>query len=231
MLNWAWRTWLVMENSLAHLRQLPEHVDRRETSRALTVDEFDRLIENTPDKMRQLYYLFSGRCGLRWSEIRCLEWEDLDLAKGLIHLRPEATKSRRPDVIDVPADLLDRLRRMGEGRSRIFGTTPVLRTFKMDLMRASIPYEVGGQQADRKCLRKTYCTHLALTGADLWAAVKLMRHRDPKLTVRVYTDLGVLDTRADVARLSGNSRSASESVSSQAVGWRGPEGAAEWASR
>ena len=46
-----------------------------------------------------------------------------------------------------------------------------------------------GKQADRKCLRKTFCTHLAMRGVDFWRAVKLMRHRDPKLTWQVYTEL------------------------------------------
>ena len=102
----------------------------------------------------------------------------IDLSKGKIHLRPVATKSRRAGVLDIPGDLLERLRLTGKGKGRIFETSPILRTFKADLVRAKIEYEVGSKQADRKCLRKTFCTHLALCGVDLWAAVKMMRHRE-----------------------------------------------------
>lgn len=143
----------------------------------------------------------AGRCGLRWKEIRQLEWEDLDLTQGRIHLRLEATQSRRGDVLDIAPDLLGRLRLMGKGKGPIFGSSPILRTFKADLKRAGIAYEVNGKQADRKCLRKTFRTHLARSGADLWQAVKLMRHQDPKLTLQLYTELEMLDSRGAVGRL------------------------------
>ncbi len=109
----------------------------------------------------------------------------------------------RADVLDIPGDLLERLRLTGKGKGRIFDTSPILRTFKADLVRAEIEYEVGSKQADRKCLRKTFCTHLALRGVDLWAAVKMMRHRDPKLTIGVYSELGLLDTQKEAAKLVG----------------------------
>ncbi len=103
---------LIRGNPLGELEQLSEHVDKREVRRALTFDEYDRLIASTPNEMRQLYYLFSGRCGLRWCKIRQVEWEGMDLTKGLIHLRPEATKSCRADVLDIPPYLLGRPRRI-----------------------------------------------------------------------------------------------------------------------
>ncbi len=62
---------------------------------------------------------------------------------------------------------------------------------------------MDGEQADRKCLRKSFCTHLALRGVDLWAAVKMMRHTDPKLTIQIYTELGLLDTQKEAAKLVG----------------------------
>ncbi len=40
---------------------------------------------------------------------------------------------------------------------------------------------------DRKCLRVTFCTHLAMNKVPFELAVKLMRHTDYNLTLRVYT--------------------------------------------
>ena len=158
----------------------------------MTADEVGRLLQDTPDEDRRLFYRFGVQCGPRWQEIRRLYWEDLDLKKGQIRVRAEATKSRRADVLDMPPDLMIELRKRGKGKGEVFKGTPILRTWKADLERASIAYIVNGKQADRKCLRKTFCANLALGGVDLWTAVKMVRHRDPKLTVRVYTELGLV---------------------------------------
>jgi len=39
-----------------------------------------------------------------------------------------------------------------------------------------------------------------------WKAVKMMRHRDPRLTWQVYTELGLLDTRDEAAKLAEGPR-------------------------
>jgi site-specific recombinase XerD len=67
--------------------------------------------------------------------------------------------------------------------------------------RAGIPYETDRGQVDRKILRKTFGTHLAMAGVDLRVAVKLMRHSDPGLTMNVYTDPMLLDMEGAVARV------------------------------
>ncbi len=212
LMNWAAVRGLVRPDVLRFLKQQSEHTDRREESRALTFEEFDQLIESTPDKMRQLYYLFSGRCGLRWSEVFRLEWEDINLNDGRINLRPEATKSQRGDVLDIPPDLLGRLRVMGKGKGSVFSSKPILRTFKADLQRAGISYEVDGKQADRKCLRKTFCTHLVMRGVPINEAMKMMRHKDPALTLNIYTELGLLNTKASAAKLSSSRKSSGLSI-------------------
>ena len=57
------------------------------------------------------------------------------------------------------------------------------------------------RQADRKCLRKTFGTHLAMAGVDFRVAVRLMRHKDPKLTQNIYTDPILLDMAVAIKRL------------------------------
>ena len=46
--------------------------------------------------------------------------------------------------------------------------------------------------------------HLELAGVPFRRAVQLMRHSDPKLTARVYTDPALLDLEAEVAKLDSN---------------------------
>lgn len=84
---------------------------------------------------------------------------------------------------------------------RVFTSSPTHRTFQRDLTRAGIPYETERGQADRKSLRKTFGTHLAMAGVDFRLTVRLMRHSDPRLTQNVYTDPLLLDMRGAVERL------------------------------
>ena len=202
LLNWAMARGLVRENPVRFVKSLNVAEDQREVSRALTPAEFEKLLKVTPSEERRLYYLLGGRLGLRWSEIRRLRWGDFDLQKGRVNLRAEATKARRTESLPLPADVEAALRAMGAGRrGPVFGSSPTLKTWKRDLERAEIPYETEAGQADRKCLRKTFGTHLALKGVDLRVAMRLMRHRDPALTATLYTDPMLLDMKGAVASL------------------------------
>ena len=202
LINWAVKRGMLADNSLQGIEHLAEQVDRREVSRALSPEEFGELIQRTPCARRRAYYLLAGRCGLRWGEIRRLRWEDLDLARGWVELRAEATKARRGDSLPLAVDVVEALEALGPAPGGlVFESSPTLRTFRRDLERAGIAYETNRGQADRKSLRKTFGTHLAMAGVDLRLAAKLMRHSDPRLTLNVYTDPVLLDMREAVRRL------------------------------
>ncbi len=51
------------------------------------------------------------------------------------------------------------------------------------------------RRIDRKCLRKTFGTHLAMKGVDLRKTQRLMRHSSPVLTSNIYTDPELLELR------------------------------------
>ena len=87
----------------------------------------------------------------------------------------------------------------------IFDSSPTLRTWKADLVRAKIVYDNQHGQVDCKSLRKMVCTHLAMGGVDMRIATKLMRHTDPRLTQNIYTDPALLDMKAAVEKLSNDS--------------------------
>ena len=201
MLNWAVKRGMAEKNPLAVIEHLAEQVDRREISRALTPEEFNRLIEETPSEDRQLYYLLAGRTGLRWSEIRRLRWQDVDLENGWLHLDAGSTKAKRADSLPLAPDVLERLREREKSLGPIFRHSPTRRTFMYDLERAGIPYENERGQVDRKSLRKTFGTHLARAGVKFQTMVKLMRHSDPRLTMNVYTDPVLLDMQGAIKRL------------------------------
>lgn len=205
LLNWALKREMVLRNPLRVIDKLNERVDRREVSRALTPDEFDRLIAATPDESRKLYYLLAGRVGLRWQEIRRLRWQHFDLPKGWVHLDASSTKAHRADILPLAPDVLNVLRVRGKKSGPVFTSSPQRRTFMNDLERAGVEYDHHRGQADRKSLRKTFGTHLAMAGVDFRLTVRLMRHSDPRLTQAVYTDPLLLDMQGAVERLAGTS--------------------------
>jgi len=85
----------------------------------------------------------------------------------------------------------------------VFKTTPTLATFKRDCDSAGIDWQPDdtGASLDRHCLRKTFVTWLATSGAHPRTAQELARHTDIRLTMDTYTDPRLINTSAAVAKL------------------------------
>ncbi len=201
MLNWAVKRSMLKENPLVVIDILPEQIDKREVSRAMTPEEFNRLLQNTPDKKRRLYYLFAGRTGLRWSEIIKIRWQDINLESGWLTINAFQSKSKRSEDIPLSDDLIISLKQCPKRIGHLFDTKPQLKTFKNDLRRAAIEYDNMHGQIDRKSLRKMFGTHLAMAGVDLRVTQRLMRHSDPRLTSNIYTDPYLINMKDGVNKL------------------------------
>jgi hypothetical protein len=103
---------------------------------------------------------------------------------------------------------------------------PDMDCFRDDLRAAGISYIDGkGDYAHFHSLRKTFATELAKLRLPLRVAMELMRHSDPNLTTKIYTDAGMLpiwdavgglpmfnDTQIHTQKLVKNSESASTPV-------------------
>ena len=189
------------QNPVAVTRSMDHTKDRRRISRALTVDECDRLVAATICPTRQALYRFRMMTGVRCREAGRLQWRDLDLGTGTLHLRPEVTKNGKPDVLplaDAICNLLAGLQRDSFRNGKpaqpddpVFGPPPDPRTWARDLDRAGVKREVDGTQADPKCLRPTFNSHLERSGCDLTLTSLLMRHTPAggmKLTLGIYGD-------------------------------------------
>jgi integrase len=61
--------------------------------------------------------------------------------------------------------------------------------------------DASGRRLDFHALRATFCTLLALARVPLNEAMHLMRHSDPKLTMKVYTDAAQLDLSTALSAL------------------------------
>jgi integrase len=204
-LAWCVERGELPENPLASLKKI-RNPQRSRHRRALTEDQLRRLLEVAPE--RAILYKTAILTGLRKDELRRLEWRDvrLDQTKPEIRLRPEANKARRDDRVPLHPTVAETLRSLRpeafDPLGAVFATIPRPNTFRIDLRRAGIPYrDAEGKYADFHSLRYSYCTFLAKAAVPLRTAMELMRHKDPRLTIQIYTDAGQLELDEAVSRL------------------------------
>ncbi len=203
-LAWCVAQGLLGENPLGGLKKIRRPTKTRKR-RSLSEDELKRLLSVAGP--RASIYKLAALTGLRKDELRQLRRSDcrLDVPKPFVQLRAEANKARREDRIPLHPAAVRTLRILletaGEGTD-VFAMMPRPATFRRDLTRAKIPYYDGeGRQADFHSLRYTFCTLLARANVPIRTAMELMRHKDPRLTLQIYTDAGQLDTDEAVYRL------------------------------
>jgi len=195
-------------NPVAAISKRDQAADIRKVRRALTIAEVRRLLAFSGP--RRLFYAVQLWTGLRVSEVRALQWGDLELGgpRPHIRLRAATTKSKRADELPIYPDLVPELERVRPHRSRpkdtVFGSTPTLRTFHADLTRASIKItDDRDRTVDRHTLRTTFITWLGQYGVDPRAQIALARHSPQGVTLRNYQDFTCLDLSAEIRKLPG----------------------------
>jgi integrase len=193
-------------NPLDRIAPADKAVKVRE-KRALTLEELDRLRKVCGK--RWVIYLTAALTGLRRSELKRLQWGDvhLDADRPHIQLRAAATKAKRADVVPINPELLEALQLHRPPSpaldQRVFAHLPKYATYRKDVeARAKIPWrDAQSRLASFHCLRKTFCTYLALADVPIRVAMDMMRVTDVKLLTGTYTDAKLLNTSAAAARL------------------------------
>jgi integrase len=158
---------------------------------------------------RKVVYLCAVYTGLRRSELAALERPDLHLdgGKSFVNVRASTTKNRQQAVIALHPELVTELRthvaKLPVGTLRIFASVmPTMKRFKADLMAAGIEFiNAKGYRADFHSLRHTLTTNLARAGTAPRVAMEIMRHSDMRLTLKTYTDAGLLPVADAVLKL------------------------------
>ena len=218
----AWARWLAESNrirevprGLASLKRYSQEVDRVRVRRALTPEEFERLIRRTEEaglivtrkegrggkpvgwltghERAALYRLAAGT-GFRANELRSLTRESFELGdKPVVVCSAGYSKRKRTDRQPIRPDLAEVLRPFVEatepGQPVFAVPEKTAEMLKADMERAGIPYEVNGKVADFHALRGLYVTGLWLTCSNPVVVQRLARHSDLKLTTNVYTSV------------------------------------------
>jgi integrase len=181
--------------------------------------------------LRAMLYRVATGTGFRAAELASLTPEgiDLDADPPAVTVRAAYSKRRRDDRQPIREDLAARLRPWLADRPRgqpVFQACNVDRlaaVVRADVRRARARWiratpdraerrrrrdsdflrdqDSEGRRVDFHALRATYITMLVKSGASVREAQELARHSDPRLTMNVYTRLGVHDLAGALDRL------------------------------
>lgn len=201
------------------MKPMNADVDIRHKRRALSADEFARLVESARSsgieiqcydgETRARIYILSYLTGLRRKEIGSLTPRSFALESDppTLVVEAAASKHRRLDTLPLHPELVPMLQEWLVGRSPDQPLFPKLanrRTWlmvKKDLERVGIPYETSEGIADFHASgRHTHITGLIRSGVTLPEVQRLARHSDIKMTMR-YTHIGLADQAKAIGRL------------------------------
>jgi len=205
--------------------------DPRRKRRAFTPAELWRLVSVAGD--RGVVYLVAAFTDLRRGELSKIEWRDVhvDGTQPYISVRSSISKNAKSVAQPLPPKIAAAIRQCRRGdvgpHDLVFKRLMSdMNRFRADLTAAGIAFvDEKGERADFHSLRKTFATELAKLNLPLRVAMELMRHSDPNLTTKIYTDAGMLpiwdavgalpmfnDTQIDTPKLVEHGQTASSPV-------------------
>jgi integrase len=218
-------------NPMRWVRGIKALGDPRRKRRAFTSAELWQLVSVAGK--RGIVYLVAAFTGLRRGELVKIEWRDvhIDEAQPYISVRSSIAKNSKPVAQPLPPKIAAALRQcrpvdVAPTHLVFKRLIPGMNRFRDDLRAAEIAYvDEKGEYADFHSLRKTFATELAKLRLPLRVAMELMRHSDPNLTTKIYTDAGMLpiwdavgalpmfsDTQIDTPKLVASGQNVSAAV-------------------
>ena len=198
LLNWMTKLGRITDNPLRVVEKI-NLKGKQQLRRAMTDDEFSRLLEFAEDY--RLLYLAATYTGLRLNELLKMMVVDVHLDDHHPYLIAQASTTKNGLKATIPLhpklvhEFEDALKQK-EPADLVFPQhTQPDRRFRRHLKRAGIEQiDATGRKLDFHALRYTFCTKLAKQGVSQRLAQELMRHSDPRLTANIYTDTTHLPT-------------------------------------
>lgn len=208
MLLWCFRRGYINGNPLRELGKF--NIEPTFTRRAMTLDEYRRLLLHCAPHRRLLYEV-AVCSGLRENELRRLQPKDLDRDNNALRISHLVDKARMTRIQYIPAPLMERLvafaememaetlyRTTYQGKGKRIGRkappdNPLLYVpcntatmLKKDLEAAGIPFETDRGRLDFHALRTAYINFLLDVGAAPKELQDLARHQTLEMTMNTY---------------------------------------------
>ena len=171
-------------------------MDRR-TAAGMHILSSSRLARNAAARsaVYRVVYLMALTTGLRRGELKALRWGDIHLnaARPFLAVRASISKNHKTATMFLRQDVADALRELVGADTDNVLDMPGRKRFKSHLLAAGIqPQGADGRVVDFHALRHSFITGLSKAGVSPRVAMELARHSQIDLTMRVYTDGGLL---------------------------------------
>jgi integrase len=169
--------------------KMPYERENNERDRWLTANEEKRLLENSPEWLREIL-IFALNTGLRQGELLSLEWNRVNLFRKTILI--QKTKNGKPKTVPLNQIAMDVIIRKSESKVRmlksdfVFVSSHGTKIDRHNLRRAFNGAVGKAEIEDFKFhdLRHCFCTKLAQRGVDIYKIAKLAGHEDIRMTQR-----------------------------------------------
>jgi integrase len=208
-LNWMERGGRIKFNPMKNVSKVDERGQKKRVRRAFTDDELRKLVQGSGP--RGIVYFTAVRTGLRWDELRQLNWNDVHLNTEVPHVvvRAETAKNKTEESVCLVPEIVEALkahRSANESPSNLVfpNGIPCARRLQKDAEANGIPYQDAlGRYADFHALRYTFATFMHRNGMPANFVRKQMRHKTLRQT-DAYTDeiqLPIYDSIKNLPRL------------------------------
>jgi len=207
-----------LPTGLRSVRPYSVKLDRRHVRRALTQDELHRLIEaartdptnykrNMSGPERAMLYELAAGTGFRRGELTQLLPGQFHLLykNAYINLEPKQSKNKQGARQPITQELAAKLRIFLIGKDDDKPVLPVpqgvVLAMRRDMRLAGIEEKNKQGLIDFHSLRKTYITHLVMSGINVKIVQRLARHATITLTLDCYTDATDADIQAAIDKM------------------------------
>lgn len=188
VLNEAVRAAFISSNPM-RLLNASERIKKPESTREyLTPEEVKAIIEVAADNVAfgddVTAFLFCCFCGLRYSDIVALKWQNIVETSGEKEIVVTMKKTHRPVSIPLSQQAFALLPKKGNPEDNVFAFphyTVTLRRLKKAATSAGIKKKVTFHVS-----RHTFATMMLTAGADLYTISKLVGHADIR-TTQIYS--------------------------------------------
>jgi len=188
----------------------PKYDNRR--MRFLTVEEASALLEELATRSITAHdmALLSLHAGLRFGEIAALQWQDVDLQRGILTLRDTKNAETRSAFMSGAVKAMLERRPKGKPSDYVFQSKKGGRIKKIShaFFRAVDALGLNDGVKDRRqevcfhSLRHTHASWLIERGANLYAVKEILGHKDFSTTSR-YSHLGENTLKSAIESLNG----------------------------
>jgi len=188
--------------------EMPKLTDKK-LPRFLTKEELEKIYIELKQEDRDVIKILANT-GMRWGELRYLEWRDIDFDQKVIKIRrkklhtgeywePKAGTERNIPMNKIVYEILNKRR---QNRGFVFTTNMgnMLNKNNIRVRLQKVCEKLGIENVSLHTLRHTFCSHLVMQGVDLPTVAKLAGHRDIKTTM-IYSHLARDHVRKAIEKL------------------------------